>query len=126
MEKTDFNYSGGIVSMNFQLGVMLFGIIWLTNFNILAKDKLDVSTLYKKNCSMCHKADGKGLSMMKTPDFTNKKWQNKHSDEQLIKAISKGSGTGQIKMPAFGEGSKKNFSAEQIKALVAMIRNFAK
>ena len=31
-----------------------------------------------------------------------------------------------VKMPAFGEGSKKNFSAEQIKALVAMIRNFAK
>ena len=126
MEKTDFHYSGGIVLMNFRLGVILFGMIWLTNFNIFAEDKLDVSALYKKNCSMCHKADGKGLSMMKTPDFTNKKWQNKHSDEQLIKAISKGSGTGQIKMPAFGEGSKKNFSAEQIKALVAMIRNFAK
>ena len=124
--ETYIKYSGGIVSMIFRLGIILFGIIWLTNTNILTDDKPDVSALYKKNCSMCHKADGKGLSMMKTPDFTNKKWQNKHSDEQLIKAISKGSGTGQIKMPAFGEGSKKNFSAEQIKALVAMIRNFAK
>ena len=101
-------------------------MIWLTNFNVFAEGELDVSALYKKNCSMCHKADGKGLSMMKTPDFTNKKWQDRHSDKQLIKAISKGSGTGQIKMPAFGEGSNKNFSAEQIKALVAMIRNFAK
>ena len=86
--------------MNFRLGGILFGMIWLTNFNVFAEGELDVSALYKKNCSMCHKADGKGLSMMKTPDFTNKKWQDRHSDEQLIKAISKGSGTGQIKMPA--------------------------
>ena len=86
----------------------------------------DVSGTYKKNCAMCHKADGKGLSVMKTPDFTSKDWQSKRTDEQLIEAITKGSGEGTIKMPAFGEGTKANLSPETVKALVSeVIRKFA-
>lgn len=86
----------------------------------------EVSAIYKKNCSMCHKADGKGLAIMKTPDFTKKDWQAKHTDEQLIEAIAKGKGEGKIKMPAFGKGSKTNLTPEQIKALVTeVIRKFA-
>lgn len=92
----------------------------------LAEDPPDVSGIYKKNCAMCHKADGKGLSVMKTPDFTSKDWQAGHTDEQLIEAITKGSGEGTIKMPAFGEGTKANLSPETIKALVTeVIRKFA-
>lgn len=90
-----------------------------------AEEAPDVSGIYKKNCAMCHKADGKGLAVMKTPDFTSKDWQSKRTDEQLIQAISKGSGEGTIKMPAFGEGSKANLSPETIKALVAKVREFA-
>lgn len=91
-----------------------------------AGDAPDVSGIYKKNCAMCHKADGKGLAVMKTPDFTSKDWQSRHTDEQLIKAITKGSGEGKIKMPAFGEGTKANLSPETVKALVTeVIRKFA-
>lgn len=91
-----------------------------------AGDAADVSGIYKKNCAMCHKADGKGLAVMKTPDFTSKDWQSRHTDEQLIKAITKGSGEGKIKMPAFGEGTKANLSPETVKALVTeVIRKFA-
>ena len=91
-----------------------------------AGDAPDVSGIYKKNCAMCHRADGKGLSVMKTPDFTSKDWQSKRTDEQLIEAIAKGSGKGAIKMPAFGEGTKANLSPETVKALVTeVIRKFA-
>ena len=102
------------------------GMLLLNAPQGLAEDPPDVSGIYKKNCAMCHKADGKGLAVMKTPDFTNKDWQARHTDEQLIGAITKGSGEGKIKMPAFGEGTKANLSPETIKALVTeVIRKFA-
>lgn len=108
---------------------LLAGILGLMLLNAPqghAGDAPDVSGIYKKNCAMCHKADGKGLAVMKTPDFTSKDWQSRHTDEQLIKAITKGSGEGKIKMPAFGEGTKANLSPETIKALVTeVIRKFA-
>lgn len=104
----------------------LVGLTLLLNSRVLANDPPEVSTVYKKNCSMCHKADGKGLAVMKTPDFTSKDWQERHTDEELIEAISKGKGEGKIKMPAFGDSSKKKLSPEQIKALVTeVIRKFA-
>ena len=102
------------------------GLMLLNGPQGLAADTPEVSGIYKKNCAMCHKADGKGLAVMKTPDFTSKDWQSKRTDEQLIEAIAKGSGTGPIKMPAFGEGTKVNLSPETIKALVTeVIRKFA-
>ena len=104
----------------------LVGLALLLSSRMLANDPPEVSAVYKKNCSMCHKADGKGLTVMKTPDFTSKDWQKRHTDEELIEAISKGTGEGKIKMPAFGESSKKKLSPEQIKALVTeVIRKFA-
>ena len=114
--------------MNGRLGILtsLLGLKLLLGSSALAEDPPDVSAVYKKNCSMCHKADDKGLAVMKTPDFTSKDWQAEHTDEELIEAISKGKGEGKIKMPAFGEGSKKKLSPEQIKALVTeVIRKFA-
>ena len=113
--------------MNGRFGI-LAGFLGMMLLNVpqgFAGDAPDVSGIYKKNCAMCHKADGKGLAVMKTPDFTNKDWQSKHTDEQLIEAITKGSGEGKIKMPAFGEGTKANLSPETVKALVATVRKFA-
>lgn len=110
----------------FGLLAALIGLMLLNAPQGFAEDPPDVSGIYKKECAMCHKADGKGLSVMKTPDFTSKDWQAKHTDQQLIEAITKGSGEGTIKMPAFGEGTKKNLSPETIKALVTeVIRKFA-
>ena len=104
--------------------VVLVASLLLTG--AVGAQETDVSGIYKKNCAMCHKADGKGLAVMKTPDFTSKDWQSKRTDEQLIEAIAKGSGTGPIKMPAFGEGTKVNLSPETIKTLVTeVIRKFA-
>ena len=105
--------------------VGFLGLMLLNNPQGFADDTPDVSGIYKKNCAMCHKADGKGISVMKTPDFTNKDWQTRHTDEQLIAVITKGSDHGTIKMPAFGEGTKANLSPGTIKALVTeVIRKF--
>ncbi len=83
-----------------------------------AEDKPDPAALYKKNCVMCHKADGKGYPAMKTPDFTDKEWQASKKDEELIEAISKG----KAPMPAFD----KRLSEEEIKLLVTdVVRKFA-
>lgn len=113
--------------MNGRFGILagFLGLMLLNAPQGFAGDAPDVSGIYKKNCAMCHKPDGKGLAVMKTPDFTNKDWQSRHTDEQLIEAITKGSGEGKIKMPAFGEGTKANLSPETVKALVAKVRKFA-
>ena len=44
----------------------------LSSLPLRAEDQASPADLYKKKCSMCHKADGKGYASMKTPDFTSK------------------------------------------------------
>ena len=86
--------------------------------SLSAQDKPDAASLYSKNCKMCHRADGKGVPAMKTPDFTNKEWQANRTDAELIKSVTKG----KDKMPAFEEKLKP----EEIKAIISdVIRKFA-
>ena len=98
--------------------ILVFGLgVWSMS-NLSAEDKPDPTTLYKKNCMMCHKADGKGYPAMKTPDFTDKEWQASKKDEELIESVSKG----KPPMPAFD----KKLSEEEIKLLVTdVVRKFA-
>jgi cytochrome c oxidase cbb3-type subunit 3 len=73
----------------------------------------------QQNCAMCHGADGKGNPKMKdVPDFTNAAWQQKETDADFANMIK----NGKKPMPAYG--SKLN--DEQIKALVAHVRSFAR
>ncbi len=100
------------------VGAVIFGAGMMVAAVSNAEDKLDVSSLYKKNCAMCHKADGKGYPAMKTPDFTNKEWQASHKDDELIEAVSKGKST----MPAF----ENKLKADEIKLLITdVVRKFA-
>jgi mono/diheme cytochrome c family protein len=75
---------------------------------------------YKAKCASCHGADGKGETpagkAMKAGDFASEAVQ-KASDSDLGDAIVKGKG----KMPAF-----KTLSADQVKDLVAHIRELGK
>jgi mono/diheme cytochrome c family protein len=66
----------------------------------------------------CHGEDGKG-KREGTPDFTSAEWQSKESDEELTEQIKKGDPP---KMPAF----ESKLNEDQIKALVAYVRSFAK
>jgi len=80
----------------------------------------DGGELFNQKCSMCHGADGKGYSALKTPDFTDPKVQAGLSDEEIVETIKNGKkGTA---MPAFGD----KLSEAQIKSLVAYIRSLGK
>jgi cbb3-type cytochrome c oxidase subunit III len=80
---------------------------------------VDAAALFREQkCVNCHGEDGKG-KRKGTPDFTNAQWQSKESDEELAEQIRKGDPP---KMPPF----ESKLNEEQIKALVAYVRSFAK
>jgi len=67
---------------------------------------------------MCHGADGKGFAAIKTPDFTDPKWQASLKDKGIGVVIKNGKkGT---PMPAFA-GKLKD---EEVQALAGYIRSF--
>jgi mono/diheme cytochrome c family protein len=80
----------------------------------------DGAALFAANkCSFCHGPDGKGNPKMKgVPDFTDAAWQKKEGDGELAATIK----NGKKPMPPFG----KTLSDNEIKALVAFVRGFAK
>ena len=81
----------------------------------------DVDKNYKKNCVLCHSADGSGSSptgkSMKARDLRSPEVQ-KMSDAELADFISQGRG----KMPAFS----KKLKPEDIQQLVAYVHALAK
>ena len=68
-------------------------------------------------CSGCHGTDGRGISSAGTPNFTNRDFQAKLSEQQIADTIRSGKSG---RMPAFG----KQLSNEQISALAAYVRSF--
>ena len=78
--------------------------------------------LYAKNCAKCHGKDGRAKSlrgkMSGARNFTDPQWQARVSDDTLAASIADGRGS----MPSF----KKKLSDEQIKSLVAYVRQFKK
>ena len=82
----------------------------------------DAASLYKAKCAVCHAADGSGNTtmgkQMQTPDLRSEEVQ-KQTDAQLIDATTNGKGK---KMPAY----KDKLTGDQIKQLVAYIRELAK
>jgi mono/diheme cytochrome c family protein len=77
--------------------------------------------LYKKTCSKCHDADGKGTSardsMPEIPDFTSALWQQSRTGAQLIVSILDGKGA---RMPAFAD----RLGREKARELIHTIRRF--
>jgi len=87
----------------------------------------DAANDYKAKCSSCHGQDGKGQTKMgkklNIKDLTAAAVQDALTDESIIKQITDGvkdEKTGKDRMPALG----KKLSAEQIKALVPIVRAF--
>lgn len=75
------------------------------------------TSLYKRRCMMCHGADGKGYASIKTPDFTDPKWQASVKDQELVEVIKNGKkGT---HMPAFAE----KLGEDEIRAVVGYVRS---
>lgn len=79
--------------------------------------------LFNEKCARCHGEDGRGETdtgrMLGVPDFTDDKWQKEpKDDERFIASVT----NGKEAMPAFG----KKLSKQEIAALVAYVRRFAK
>jgi cytochrome c oxidase cbb3-type subunit 3 len=82
----------------------------------------NAAAIYSAKCAKCHGPDGRGVEKYKkkgVKDFTDAKWQKTRSDAQLSKSIANGKGD---VMPAWSA----KLSAEEIKALVALVRSWAK
>ena len=73
--------------------------------------------VFSVKCFVCHGPDGKGFAAIKTPDFTDPKWQASTTDAAIIDTIKNGK-TG-TPMPRFED----KLSEDEIKALVAYVRS---
>ncbi|HEU5335451.1 MAG TPA: cytochrome c [Terriglobales bacterium] len=79
------------------------------------------TALYKAKCAMCHGANGEGKPAAKIPSLVSEKTQQM-SDAELTDFIANG-GPSKKASHAF---EKKGVTPDQVKALVAHIREMAK
>lgn len=108
--------------------VTLFVAIFMAHLSDIADASsvsataVDAKAIFDSKCAKCHGKDGRAKTfrgkLKHARDFTDAAWQDGVSDERLFNSITNGKG----KMPSF----KKNFSEEQIDALVAYVRRLKK
>ena len=95
--------------------ILLPGLFWV--FSETVYGQVDARKLFEANCKKCHGELGKPTERgqsLKAPDFTDKKWQESITDEQIIQSVTDGKG----KMPSW----KKELSSEEIKAVARWVR----
>jgi mono/diheme cytochrome c family protein len=82
----------------------------------------DAGALFRKNCAVCHGADGHGQTAkgrkLKVKDLTSAEVQ-KLSDAELTKVITQGK-------PPDMDGYADQLSKEEIQAMVAYVRELGK
>jgi cytochrome c553 len=116
-------FAGRNVIMKFTKLAILVGIIAVALFIMLPKLSWaqDGGALYKAKCAVCHGANGEGKPAAKVPSLAGEKTQ-KMSDAELTDFIANG-GPSKKATHAF---EKKGVTPEQVKALVAHIRELGK
>ena len=87
----------------------------------------DVAENWTKHCGSCHGADGAGKTkagrMAGAKDLTDGAYQKQFTDEQLLQRLKDGvTDKGKEKMKPF----KGTLTDDELKALVAKVRTFAK
>ena len=92
------------------------GLAFTATLSLAAK-KVNGSEIFREKCSMCHGIDGKGYAAIKTPNFTDPKWQAAHPDKELMDAIENGvKGTAMVSF-------KDKLSQPQMAAVLKYIRS---
>ncbi len=93
-----------------------------SGISIASAAKINAMKLYAKHCDACHDKNGKPTDFgkeLETTDFTDKNWQAKVTDEEIVAQISDGTPE---KMVSY----KETLSQDEIKALVPVIRSFGR
>jgi mono/diheme cytochrome c family protein len=111
------------VIMKFSKIAMLVGTIAVALFIMLPNLSWaqDGAALYKAKCAICHGPNGEGKPAAKVPSLASENTQ-KLSDAELTDFIANG-GPSKKATHAF---EKKGVTPEQVKALVAHIRELGK
>jgi len=100
------------------LTLMVAGsIVYAVSLSFAADKKPNGAGIFREKCSMCHGIDGTGYAAIKTPDFTDPKWQAAHPDKELMNAIENGvPGTAMISF-------KGKLDQQEIDAVLKYIRS---
>lgn len=82
-----------------------------------ASKRPEGASIFREKCSMCHGINGKGYAALKTPDFTDPKWQAAHTDKELQDSIENGvPGTAMVSF-------KGKLSKQQMDAVFKYVRS---
>jgi mono/diheme cytochrome c family protein len=82
-----------------------------------AANKVNGADIFREKCSMCHGINGKGYAAIKTPDFTDPKWQAAHPEKERKDAIENGvKGTAMVSF-------KGKLSQQEMTAVLKYIRS---
>jgi cytochrome c553 len=108
--------------------IKIIATVVLTNLLLGAAtaSAVDAKATYDKQCAKCHGPDGRGQTKMGKQagarDYTDPKVQTEITDEKAMKAMKEGLKVKgkEVMKPA------ENLSDEEMKALIAHIRAFAK
>ena len=84
----------------------------------------DGQGLYNKSCSSCHGTDGKGQTKIGLKLGAKDLSRSKLNDGEIEKQVREGrtSQEGKVQMPSF----KEAFTPEEMKALIAYVKEFRK
>ena len=112
--------------MNLRLSLFVNTVAFLLA-TVPAVRAADVAENWIKHCGSCHGADGtaktKAGRMAGAKDLTDAAYQKQFTDEQLVQRLKDGvTDKGKEKMKPF----KDTLSDDELKALVAKVRTFAK
>ena len=104
---------------------LVVGVCLSTGFAASARAE-EAKVIWAKTCAACHGKDGKGDTKMgkkvDVKDYTEAKTWADFKEEKAIKSVKEGikDDKGKERMKAYGE----QFSEEEIKSLVAFMREF--
>ena len=110
------------ITTGFGSGCLMVGVALFASSLVFqaAVPAADGGAIYKKNCAICHGADGKGIPTFKTPNFTDPKWQSFAKDKEMRAVIKKG------KKGTLMQGFAGQLNDQEISAVIAYIRSLKK
>lgn len=97
--------------------IAIVSIVCTVSLAYAAPKKSEGKSIFREKCSMCHGIGGEGYPAIKTPNFTDPKWQSAHSEKERLNALENGvKGTAMVSF-------KGKLTQEQMKEVLKYIRS---